>query len=507
MVFHKLKSFVSLTLLSTSAFFLSRTVKSQETDKAGSEIQTGIPKIAVIGGGIGGTSCAYFLQELFRDGAEIDVYERGEIGGRIKSIHIAGRDYESGASIIHPRNKYLVQHAAKFGLKHRKKISSLMGAYNGREFVFEESQWGIITVLKMILQYGFMDLWGLRREVNSMLNKFDNIYKLQDEGQSFLTLRDMMHAMGGDDFVKWTMLPADQMLREMKFSEKFISEVVSLATRVNYGQDPDMEGFAASVSLAGVQSGLWAVEGGNMLLPENFLTQSKATRRSSSVVRVALGQNSDNVTKPSFMVTHTDGNRSETDRYDMVVIATPLVPGISEIEFVDFPSPIGPFPGEYCSTVATFIDGTLNPKAFGRTKEEGLPDSVITTQDIPLGIRSVAKNFPVTIEGDVDKDKFVYKIFSTEKVSGSQLDALFSSRSEERSEDWLAYPYYKDVDIDKVASFQLHDGIFHVSPIEWAASAMEMSVIGGKNVALLAKQYWNGLTEENGRTGIAKDEL
>ncbi|PIK45087.1 prenylcysteine oxidase [Apostichopus japonicus] len=115
MVFHKLKSFVSLTLLSTSAFFLSRTVKSQETDKAGSEIQTGIPKIAVIGGGIGGTSCAYFLQELFRDGVEIDVYERGEIGGRIKSIHIAGRDYESGASIIHPRNKYLVQHAAKFG--------------------------------------------------------------------------------------------------------------------------------------------------------------------------------------------------------------------------------------------------------------------------------------------------------------------------------------------------------------------------------------------------------
>lgn len=54
----------------------------------------------------------------------------------------------------------------------------------------------------------------------------------------------MLFAMGGDDFVRWLMLPADQMLREMKFSEKFISEVVSLATRVNYGQDPDMEGFA-----------------------------------------------------------------------------------------------------------------------------------------------------------------------------------------------------------------------------------------------------------------------
>lgn len=49
---------------------------------------------------------------------------------------------------------------------------------------------------------------------------------------------------------------------------------------------------------------------------------------------------------------------------------------------------------------------------------------------------------------------------------------------------WKAYPRYKtEVRAD---TFKLHDALYHVNAIEWAASAMEMSAIGGRNVANLA---------------------
>lgn len=49
---------------------------------------------------------------------------------------------------------------------------------------------------------------------------------------------------------------------------------------------------------------------------------------------------------------------------------------------------------------------------------------------------------------------------------------------------WKAYPRYS-TDM-KPNSFKLHEGLYHVNAIEWVGSAMEMSAIGGRNVAILA---------------------
>ena len=49
---------------------------------------------------------------------------------------------------------------------------------------------------------------------------------------------------------------------------------------------------------------------------------------------------------------------------------------------------------------------------------------------------------------------------------------------------WKAYPRYSsEMRIDK---FKIDDYMYHVNAIEWAASAMEMSVISGRNAAILA---------------------
>jgi prenylcysteine oxidase/farnesylcysteine lyase len=61
---------------------------------------------------------------------------------------------------------------------------------------------------------------------------------------------------------------------------------------------------------------------------------------------------------------------------------------------------------------------------------------------------------------------------------------------------WLAYPHYQaERRNDK---FVLHKNLFHINAIEWAASAMEMSIIGAKNVGLLSYKAWTGInkTEE-----------
>ncbi len=69
----------------------------------------------MIGGGIGGTSAAYFLRNNLGSSAVIDLYEPNLIGGRVATINIDGRDYESGGSIIHPDNKYMVNFREEFG--------------------------------------------------------------------------------------------------------------------------------------------------------------------------------------------------------------------------------------------------------------------------------------------------------------------------------------------------------------------------------------------------------
>lgn len=61
-----------------------------------------------MGGGIGGTSCAYFLRDLFQKTAEIDLFEHDTIGGRLNVINVDGNYYESGGSVIHPRNKHMI---------------------------------------------------------------------------------------------------------------------------------------------------------------------------------------------------------------------------------------------------------------------------------------------------------------------------------------------------------------------------------------------------------------
>ena len=68
-----------------------------------------------MGAGIGGTSAAYFLRELFGDNVDLDIFEKGQVGGRLATVKISDHYYNAGGSIIHPKNMYMVNFTEMLG--------------------------------------------------------------------------------------------------------------------------------------------------------------------------------------------------------------------------------------------------------------------------------------------------------------------------------------------------------------------------------------------------------
>jgi prenylcysteine oxidase/farnesylcysteine lyase len=151
--------------------------------------------IAIIGSGIGGTSCAYFLKEIFNDFVEVDIYEGNKIGGRLATVTMNdGYEYETGGAVLHIRNKYMSDFVSDFGefsetffyffiskyiylklgLKKRMELfnNQLLGIHNGINFDFVENSSEMINVIKMLWQYGYK-VKHLQNFVDNMLEKFE----------------------------------------------------------------------------------------------------------------------------------------------------------------------------------------------------------------------------------------------------------------------------------------------------------------------------------------------
>ncbi|XP_077979266.1 prenylcysteine oxidase 1-like [Glandiceps talaboti] len=465
-------------------------------------------RIGILGGGIGGSSCSYFLRNLFGERAELDVYDPGDIGGRLSTVNIGGHIYESGATVIHPKNMYMQEFVQTLGLKHKDKpTSSKMGIYNGEEFVFIESDWSMVTFAKLFWKYGF-NLIKLNSALKTLIDKYSRIYDIQaNHGIAYSSVEGILKAMGGEEYVDYTKVHLAQLLKDEGYGDEFINEMVSIATRVNYGQSANMSAFAGMVSLAGVQGGLWSVYGSNKQVCSRLLEESKATVYKTAVSGVKLSKKggyylviADQPDRDGKPRTHIAG------KYDIIVVAVPLHDGMSNINFTGFPKEIKNFPQPYHRTVATFVDGQLDAKAFGCSDMKTCPNAILTTRDNKFGINSVAHNFAVDYQKEkVDTQKPVWKVFSKKPLSGEQFDKIFKSREETKVVDWLAYPHYNPPDI--LPEFELYDRLYYINGVEWAASAMDMVAVGSKNTALLAYNKYYELNDKIDQQIKQKNEL
>ncbi|KAK6617216.1 hypothetical protein RUM44_005547 [Polyplax serrata] len=432
----------------------------------------------IIGGGIGGTSCALFLKTLFGETEiEIDLYEAEKVGGRLSAVEFSKNQYEEGGSIIHDRNKYMSGFLKKFNFNKRHSTEGYFGLYDGKQFIFAESDWQIKTLWNVIYRYGF-GFWKLKNEIDDMLNKFDRIYDLQNLGEAFDTVEALLAAID-PKFVDYLNVSTKHGFEKDGISNMIINEIIMATIRANYGQNVNIPKMVGSVSIAGAFGDLWAVKGGNFKIPQYLLKESRANLilRTVSVVK-RLGSEEIQISSKT-----SDSALEEIETYDIVVVAAPQTSDAQHlIEFKDFREKIK-FHGRYHTTVCTLVEGNLAEEYF--PKQNPQIDEILTVKD-EIFFNSIGRITPVDYSpnGETNKSN-VWKVFTQKRMKNKDISLLFSDVSNKYEKKWLAYPHYESQVPLKNNSFILATNLYHINAIEWVASAMEMSVIGAKNVALL----------------------
>ncbi|KAI4810069.1 hypothetical protein KUCAC02_018919 [Chaenocephalus aceratus] len=174
------------------------------------------------------------------------------------------------------------------------------------------------------------------------------------------------------------------------------------------------------------------------------------------------------------------------------LISTPLHQGKSDIIFSGFSPPLpSHYPGRYHHTVSTLIHGRLNMSFLWSTKKASdLTVSHILTMDSEDSIiNSLSSIDPVQIpEGYIRPPASVanvWKVFSPQPLTPEQLQDMFITWDSSSETRWLAYPIYHPPQ-RKTPPFILHNRLYHLNAVEWAASAMEMSAISVPVVYLVS---------------------
>lgn len=405
------------------------------------------------------------------------------IGGRVRSISLHGKRFEAGASILHSSNRYAEKLCQELGLSHRKsdpmdKDPGLLAIFDGKEFVISESESTIITLYRFARRYG-MDMFRIQSLIHQMIEDFSRIYVYQNNGIAFSHVDDLLSAMNYKFPALLRKTFYDHLLNA-SISSLTAEELVQAISIVNYGQEVrNMHAFVGSVSSAGADftGSTWNIDGGNERLPQ-LLTQKSGAKvlLNTDVQHVELLSNGSFVLK--------DSNHNEMV-YDAVIIAHPL--SLSEIQFHGFtPDEVQRISnekqmGKYQRTVATFVSG----KRSGNYSVPGVSNIIVSNEK--FFFHSIGRLHPVSTEGKgITSD--VFKIFSSEPLTQDQLSVLFDRIDDVHVVDWNAYPHYYLLH-DRNPVLRLRDGLIYVNAIEWAASAMEMSLIGGRNAALLTHNF------------------
>lgn len=241
--------------------------------------------------------------------------------------------------------------------------------------------------------------------------------------------------------------------------------------------------ITGSVSVAGGSGGLWAVQGGNAQVPQRLFEISKATlikRAVTSVTRQASGLLKIDVKERSD-IPAVDRNYT----YDIIIVAAPQTEDMKHlISFQGFQNSFE-FPGRYHRTVCTMVNGVLKDSYF--PNKSPIIDEILTTED-HIFFNSIGRISPVDNTTEKIGSSGVWKIFTKKLLTDAELASIFTEVKETYVKDWLAYPHYDHQ--PRNDAFLLDTGLYHINAIEWAASAMEMSVIGARNVALLAFDNW-----------------
>ena len=253
--------------------------------------------------------------------------------------------------------------------------------------------------------------------------------------------------------------------------------------------------------MAGLESGLWSVEGGNWKVCKGLLEKSKAIVNKNTQVIEIIKKKLDEQQNALYFIRTVKSLVSTP--FDVVIVATPL-----EVRqnFIGCDGcsrwPYQQELGEFHQTVATLQKAKLNTSTFKFSK---LPETVGTMEKSEICFSSLRQQTSVLEEKVDDKEGQVWRVASMEPLSKECREKMFSQSQDPKQIIWLAYPHYTPP--EKFLPFLLDEGIFYVNAIERAASAMEMSALSGRNAAMLTGRFLKKGNLSSPKKGEGHDEL
>ena len=199
------------------------------------------------------------------------MFERSDrVGGRLDTYDFNGRAYEIGGTIIHSSNLYMKRFMEICGLKQRDIDEShdSMIIFDSNGIVLKQTgKWfDIVDKLRMFKHFGFFQLLKLKSWIAALVNDFSRIYKLQDKGVTFTSLKEFLANLSPNLYAT-SQSSLRKVMQEKGFNARIIDHLASIACLCNYGQSVDVDGFVGIISLAGLIGDLYSIKGGNFQVP------------------------------------------------------------------------------------------------------------------------------------------------------------------------------------------------------------------------------------------------
>lgn len=202
------------------------------------------PRIAVIGGGIGGAAtCHYLARDI--PGASTTVFERDRVGGRLWNLEHDGVKVELGGTFINKKlNPHMAELTDAVNAKTTPLLPSLMSQdayiYNGTATPLKLRHGHLIgDGLKIMERYGL----SMTRTLEVSQKFFTALQAMQDRLRSGDTFDNITSLLSWSGLGPYARVNATELLRPDKVSSEFLEQIISAFTNVIYTQGNSVNGF------------------------------------------------------------------------------------------------------------------------------------------------------------------------------------------------------------------------------------------------------------------------
>ncbi|XP_070577561.1 uncharacterized protein [Ptychodera flava] len=427
------------------------------------------PTVVIVGSGIGGTSCAYYLKKMLPDAKAIILETDSRIGGRIYDVKIDGEVFTIGAYSWAGYHGYIKELVDEMGLDRTDRdfdgepnfVSPFtFTAWNGTHLIDTGEIATAHEESMDILEKGTVDFY-IRMEDN---------YAILDQ-ETFSKTEEFL-SYGA--FGQWPTLESRQYYTDKGVHLELQDLAMAPLQKLINSQGMEGHVFSMYASLS-TSMGRGRVVGGNLKLVDALVEAASAeVFLNSTVTTVERLSN-------GFSVVYQRDNEQRKMYADYVVIAAPLE--ATDIDFQSFDPPVSqPARDWYASYVYVVAAEGYNKEYFTKDPDRDVPSFVVGTPGKASGLISItSKNMT---------DLIYYSVTTTSNLT-ADIEDMFINPSVRFEYHWnFGHPILEPHPAGG-ASYQdviLSPGLYNIGAMNDILTQMEGSVIAARNAALLIRQ-------------------